>query len=47
MEKPTRVRGLIVDNISPRHETVQIRLALKDKSDGVILNLRDDLVPSQ
>lgn len=39
-ERPTRVGGSTADGVSPGRETVQIRLALEDGSEGVILNLR-------
>lgn len=40
-EKPTKIGRLIVDNISLRCRIVQIRLALKDENEEIILNLQD------
>lgn len=41
IEKPIRVRGSTADGMSPGRGIVRIRLILKDRSKGVILNLRD------
>ncbi len=40
-ERPTRVEGSISDGISPGRGIVQIRLALEDGTEGVILNLQN------
>ncbi len=40
-ERPTRVGGSTSDGVSPGRETVQIRLALEDGTEGVILNLQN------
>ncbi len=40
-ERPTRVGGLTSDGVSPGRGTVWIRLALEDRTEGVILNLQN------
>lgn len=39
IEKPIKVEDLIIDNMLSKYRIVWIKLALKDKSKGVILNL--------
>lgn len=39
MEKLTRVKRSIANNVLPRHKIVLIKFALKNKSKKVILNL--------
>lgn len=41
IEKPTNVEGSTVDVVSPGRGSGQIRLALEDGQEGVILNLRN------
>ncbi len=40
-EKLTRIEGSTADGVSPGRGTVRIRLALEDRSEGLILNLRN------
>ncbi len=40
-KRPTRVEGSTVDGVSPRCGTVRIRLALEDRSEKLIFNLRN------